>query len=221
MSILFVFFGYVLIGNLFHRVVFPETEPGEEMYPDSGDTIANPFAGEKIIFLKSGIETDGAFSERELHLLPNGSVPKAHIHDYDETFRVVQGKLTLRISHEIHVLQVGDSKTVPSGTIHQPQNQQPVELITINRVAPAGKHDLMLAQVHGFLTEKNKPPSKVEFFLQAMLFVDYYGTYTAGLPVGAQKTLSFIMAPTSRLLGYRTWRPEYSTKWKTKRRQPT
>ena len=182
---------------------------------DTGDIIINPFADEKIVFLKSGIETGGAFSERELHLLPNWSVPKAHIHDYDETFRVVQGTLTLRIDNEILELQAGDSKTVQRGTAHQPQNQQPVELITINRVSPAGKHDLMLAQTHGFLTAKSEPRSKVEFFLQAMLFVDYYGTYTAGLPVGLQKALSFIMAPTARLLGYHTWRPEYSKKWKS------
>jgi hypothetical protein len=103
---------------------------------------------------------------------------------------------------------------VPAGDIHQPMNKDTLELVTINRVVPAAKHDLMLAQTHGFLTEKDLPRTKSEFFLQAMLFVDYYGTYTADLPVPAQKILSYLIAPTARLMGYRTWKPEYSMKWK-------
>jgi hypothetical protein len=81
---------------------------------------------------------------------------------------------------------------------------------------PAGKHDLMLAQTHGFLTAKETPRSKGEFFLQAMLFVDYYGTYTADMPVPVQKTLSYLISPTARLMGYRTCTPEFSLKWKKK-----
>jgi quercetin dioxygenase-like cupin family protein len=184
------------------------------MYPVSGDIIVNAFAGEKIIFLKTGIETGGAYSLREFHLQPHGAVPRAHIHDYDETFKVTHGRLTLILNGKTRILYPGDSLTISAGDAHQPVNNDTAELITINRVTPAAKHDLMLVQTHGFLTEKTTPRSKQEFFLQAMLFVDYYGTYTAELPVGVQKILSFLLAPTARLAGHNTWKREYSMKWK-------
>jgi len=210
--------GYILLGNLFHRYIFREPEPDVSMYPVSGDEIKNEFAGERIIFLRSGVETNGAFSEREFHLQPGGAVPKAHLHEYEESFKVMRGKLTLMLNGVEHQLSPGDSITVPAGVVHQPQNKDAIELVTINRVQPAARHDLMLAQTHGFLTEKSKPRSKGEFFLQAMLFVDYYGTYTADIPVPVQKALSFMLAPTARLAGYRTWKEEYSMKWKSEKK---
>ncbi|RDC66245.1 cupin domain-containing protein [Adhaeribacter pallidiroseus] len=206
---------YIFVGQFIHRYVFPEPLPHNTMYPVAGDVITNPFAGEQITFLKSGIETNGAYSLREFRLKPGGAVPRAHMHtDYDETFKVIQGSLTVICNGSEHVLQPGDSLTIPRGTAHQPVSKGNEEIVTINRVVPAAKHDLMLAQTHGFFTEKDRPRSKAEFFLQAMLFVDYYRTYTADIPILAQKVLSFLLAPTARLLGYRTWKPQYSKKWK-------
>ncbi len=49
-------------------------------------------------------------------------------------------------------------------------------------------------------------------FLWAMLFVNYEYTMTFAL----QKMLSFLLAPAVRLIGYKTWRPEYSIKWQKK-----
>ncbi|WP_199200252.1 cupin domain-containing protein [Adhaeribacter arboris] len=157
---------YVGVGNLIHHYIFPEPEPPVDMYPVTGDSIVNDFAGEKIIFMQSGMETKGAYSIREFHLKPGGAVPRAHIHrDYEETFKVIQGRLTVICNGSEHVLRPGDSLTIPRGTAHQPINKGTVELVTINRVSPAARHDLMLAQTHGFLTEKDQPRSKGEFFL--------------------------------------------------------
>jgi hypothetical protein len=72
----------------------------------------------------------------------------------------------------------------------------------------------LLAQVHGFLTEKATPRTEWEWFMQAMLYSAYYGTYLAQPPVTVQKLLSFLVSPTARLLGYRSWYPAYSQKWK-------
>ncbi len=38
---------YVVVGNLLHYYFFPEKEPDSTMYPVSGDTINNVFAGEQ------------------------------------------------------------------------------------------------------------------------------------------------------------------------------
>ena len=208
-------FIYFICGYLIHAYVLPEPVPTEEMYPVSGDVITNSFAGEQIIFIKSGIETGGQYSVREFHLKAGGAVPRAHIHtEYDETFKVIKGTLTVILNGEERVLNPGDSLMVPRGVAHQPMNKGAIELVTMNSVSPAGLHDLMLAQMHGFFTEKERVRTKAEFFLQAMLFVNYYKTYTADLPVVVQKILSFLLAPTARIVGYRSWRSEYSMKWK-------
>jgi mannose-6-phosphate isomerase-like protein (cupin superfamily) len=113
--IVILFVGYVLIGNLFHRYIFPEHDPDVSMYPVSGDTITNAFAGEKIVFIETGIETGGAFSLRQFHLKPGGAVPKAHLHEYDETFTVTQGRMTLHWKGKTYILNPGASITVPAG----------------------------------------------------------------------------------------------------------
>lgn len=209
---------YVLIGNVFHHVISPESVPGADMYPVSGDVIVNPFAGERILFRKAGIETNGAYSEREMTLQPHGAVPQPHIHAlYDENFTVLRGRLTIVVAGAAHEFGPGQSLTIPRGVPHQPFNNSDEEVVTINRVTPAEKHDLMLAQVHGFFTEKATP--RTDFFLQAMLYAVYYDTYLAGMPIPAQKALSFTLAPTARLMGYRSWRREYSLKWKAAERR--
>lgn len=206
---------YVLLGHVLHVYVMPEPAPGRSDFPATGDVIENRAAGEKILFLKAGVDTEGAYSEREFHLAPHGAVPKTHIHtEYAETFTVTSGELTVFVAGEMHELRPGETLTVPRGVPHQPMNLGGVEAVSINRVTPAARHDLMLAQVHGFLTEREAPPGKGEFFLQAMLYSTYYDTYLAAPPVWAQKTMAFLLAPTIRALGYRSWRPEYSRKWK-------
>lgn len=142
-------------------------------------------------------------------------MPKPHIHLYqDETFVIVSGELTLMENGREFVLGPGASHTIAKGVPHQPFNRGDEPVIARVRITPAGRMDLMLAQVHGFLTEKATPRNEWEWFMQAMLYSAYYGTYLARPPVAVQKVLSFLVAPTARLLGYRSWYPAYSQKWK-------
>lgn len=214
---------YVLVGALLHQWVFPEPVPDHTNYPAAGDEIVNCLAGERLVFLRTGFETGGSYTENEIHLQPGGAVPKAHIHlKQDETFHILQGQLTLIVDGRQLVLEPGDSYTIPMGVPHQPFNNGTETVVARVRITPAGRADLMLAQVHGFLTEKEKPRREREWFLQAMLYSVYYDTYLAKPPVVVQKLLSFLIAPTARLLGYRSWYRDYSLKWKrTKPPAPT
>jgi mannose-6-phosphate isomerase-like protein (cupin superfamily) len=206
---------YVLTGALLHYWVFPEPSPGPSSQPAAGDEIVNRLSGERLVFLRTGCETGGSYTENELHLQPGGAVPKAHIHlNEDETFEIVSGHLTLMENGRELVLGPGDSHTVPKGVAHQPFNRGSEPVVARVRITPAGRMDLMLAQVHGFLTEKATPRTEWEWFMQAMLYSAYYGTYLAQPPVTVQKLLSFLVSPTARLLGYRSWYPAYSQKWK-------
>ncbi|TGL62055.1 cupin domain-containing protein [Leptospira sarikeiensis] len=206
---------YLLSGVLLHHYIFPEPLPPSELYPKPSDTILNPFASEKVIF----IETDSKkYSEAELFLQPGGAIPKPHIHpNYDETFTVKKGKLTVMSGGVTYELGPGESFTVPKGTPHQPFNHGEEELNAIVKVNPSEKWAFFLTQIHGFFTEKETPRNNIAFFLQAMLVTGYYeDTYLASPPVEVQKILSFLISPTARLFGFRSWKKEYALKWKKK-----
>ncbi|RHX85556.1 cupin domain-containing protein [Leptospira stimsonii] len=211
-----VFIGYVLVGNILHLYLFPEQSVVEEAYPIVGDTMVNRFAKERYTVLKTDRETNGRYAEVELHLEPGGAIPEAHIHsNYDETFTVLKGALTLWMDGKEFYLRPGESHTVPKGTPHRPFNREDREFVGIVRVNPPAQWALFITQFHGFLTEKQEPRTNLEFFLQAMLVSSFYGdTYLASPPISVQKVLAFIIAPTSRLLGYKSWKLENSLKWR-------
>lgn len=207
---------YVAVGALLHHWMFPEGAPDNAMLPASGEEIVN--RGERLVFLRTGTETGGSYTENEIHLQPGAAVPKAHVHlSQDEAFTVIRGRLTMMVAGQEYVLGPGDSHTVPKGVPHQPFNRGSEPVVARVRITPAGRADLMLAQVHGFLTEKETPRGEREWFLQAMLYAVYYDTYLASPSITAQKALSFLIAPTARLLGYRSWYRAYSLKWKRPR----
>ncbi len=209
-------FAYVLFGNILHRLVFPEPNPSAEVYPIVGDRIVNQFAGESYTVLKTKAETNGEYSEIELHLDPGGAIPKPHIHPhYEETFTVIRGTLKVIADGIPHILGPGESFTVPRGTAHQPFNNGKTEFVGIVKVNPPAKWDLFISQIHGFFTEKQEPRTDIEFFLQAMLVTAYYeDTYLASPPIPVQKILAFVIAPTARLLGHKSWKREISLKWR-------
>lgn len=208
---------YFLAGAILHHWVFPELSPDLKSLPLGGEEIVNRFSGERLIFIMTGVETGGEYTENEIHLQPGGAVPKAHIHLHgDETFSVLSGTLTLVENGNEIVLGPGAVHTIRKGTPHQPFNRGTEPVVARVRITPAGRADLMLAQVHGFLTERRR--SEAEWFLQAMLYSVYYDTFLASPPVWVQKTLSFLISPTARLFGYRSWYPAYSEKWKAEAR---
>ncbi len=216
--LIFLVANYIAAGALLHYWVFPEAAPDSALLSASGEEITNRFAGERLLFLRTGSETGGRYTENEIHLQPGAAVPKAHVHlNQDEAFTVVRGRLTMIVGGQEQVLGPGESYTVPKGVPHQPFNGGSEPVVARVRITPAGRADLMLAQVHGFFTEKEAPRGELEWFLQATLFAPYYDTYLASPSVATQKVLSFLIAPTARLLGYRSWYRDYSLKWKRPR----
>jgi len=86
----------------------------------AGDTIENPVTGERIVFRQTATETGGEAVVVETHVKPGGAVATAHFHPgQDERFRVLDGRLGLRVGGESLELGPGESATVPAGTVHK------------------------------------------------------------------------------------------------------
>ena len=74
-------------------------------------------AGDKIWVLASKEETQGY--EVFLQEAVPGSGPRSHSHDWDETFFVIDGDLTLRINGEESTAKAGTLVHIPAGTLHE------------------------------------------------------------------------------------------------------
>jgi quercetin dioxygenase-like cupin family protein len=86
----------------------------------TGQTIHNPVTGERITFLQTAADTDGALLEFELELAPDGKVPGAHVHpEQEERFHVLEGTMRFRLGMRTIVATAGESVVVPAGRVHK------------------------------------------------------------------------------------------------------
>ena len=81
-------------------------------------TYENPVIGDKIVFLRTSRETDGAYTLIELELAPGGG-NTLHTHrTFTETFIPLEGKLEVQCGRERRVIEPGEFFTVPVGATH-------------------------------------------------------------------------------------------------------
>jgi mannose-6-phosphate isomerase-like protein (cupin superfamily) len=91
-------------------------------------TYVNPIFKDTVTFLKTVDETNRAYSEYLLTLMPGGGNPP-HIHNrFTETFTAVTGNLGLKLGSKTLILQPGETYTVPIGTVHNFFNPGPKEI---------------------------------------------------------------------------------------------
>ncbi|MBI3389206.1 MAG: cupin domain-containing protein [Deltaproteobacteria bacterium] len=196
---------YFGLGALLHYVVFPEEKPPEWAHAKPGFAFETP-TGERVELIRGTLETDGEFAEVHFDIAPGGYVAAAHIHPrVEERFEVVSGSLTALVGDEERVISAGETLVVPPGTPHQPFNRGDVEMRSIARITPPGNGDIFFGQLSGL----DFKPS----FLQMMLFVRAYDAYPASPAPAVVGTLSFLLAPTARLVGYRSFYPEYAERF--------
>jgi mannose-6-phosphate isomerase-like protein (cupin superfamily) len=86
----------------------------------SGQIIHNPVSGERIQFLRTAQDTDGALLEFELQLTPDGKVPGVHVHpQQEERFHVLEGTMKFKLGFKTIVAGPGESVVVPAGARHK------------------------------------------------------------------------------------------------------
>lgn len=106
--------------------------------PEDGKVLVNPIGGRMSVKVRDE-DTAGAYSIHE-NVIPAGSPgPRPHLHrDYEETFYVLEGELTVRMGPRKITAPAGSFVVVPRGVVHQPSNSgtQPTRVLLI--FSPAG-----------------------------------------------------------------------------------
>lgn len=200
--------GYLLLGYLFHLIVFPEEKPEISEYFKPNDKFYSKVEG----FRQHVEKQENGYVYCALEIDPLAGGPPRHIHtSFDETFEVENGKLTIWVDGEVKQIGPGEKVIIPRGTPHKPYNETTERIRVKGTIAFPEKFAYHLPQVYGIMEEKPNFAQSPGMILQMSLFNSAgFDSYIAdGPPIIVQKVIGFMVAPIARLLGYRSYYTRY------------
>ena len=176
-----------------------------------GDKLVSRFEGfdQTVLGVKDG------WLHTRLEVMPNASGPPEHasVH-FTETFTVKKGKLSILINGEKRVLKEGETISISPMTMHKPFNETGETVIiesddTKTLPVEFGYH---LSQMYGFMDMHPSGPSMPQMLMQLSVYGDDFDSIIAGPPVGIQRAMRTLIAPTARLFGYSSYYEEFKPK---------
>ncbi len=206
MYFIIAFAAYLGVGYLFHAVIFPEQKPDISTYFRAGDVFYSKTEKIKQTVVKQEHGVVYCASSIE----PFAPGPPAHVHtDFDEVFEIANGELSVWVAGEIKKIRPGQKLHIRKGTPHKPFNTTADTIYTKNLVAFPEKFAFHLVHVYGLMDNENFGKSAGTLFQMSLMNHAGFDSYIAGPPIFVQKTLSFILAPATRLFGYKSFYPAY------------
>ncbi|RPA66972.1 cupin domain-containing protein [Cyclobacteriaceae bacterium YHN15] len=200
---------YITIGYFLHLVVFPENIPEISGYFEPGQVLNSEAEG----FRQTVVKQEYGLVSCSLEIAPHASGPPSHVHtDFDEIFEVENGMLSIIINGEIKKILPGEKLLVSKGTPHKPFNETADTLHSKGVIAFPEKFAFGLVQIYG-LMDHNPDFGKlpVTLFMLAPIQQAGFDSYLSdGPPVFIQKTLSFILTPAARLMGFKSYYKEFN-----------
>jgi mannose-6-phosphate isomerase-like protein (cupin superfamily) len=200
---------YLMIGYLFHLVIFPEKKPDVTTYFKRGQVYYSKAEG----FAQKVAKQENGFVYCDLEVHPYAPGPPIHIHTrFDETFEISNGEMSIWVDGEIRKINPGEAVHIPKGTPHKPFNET-ADTIYLKKEFPLPEHFAFgLSQVYSLMDyhpDFGKMPTMV--FLMAPIQQSGFDSYLyEGPPVPVQKLINFLVTPAARLMGFRSYYEEYN-----------
>ena len=88
-------------------------------------TIENPVTGERVTYVETSRETDGARSVADVEVGPGGGVFTHRHADHEERIDVLEGEIEVRSGGETRRIAAGGRAVIPRGTTHVWRNPSP------------------------------------------------------------------------------------------------
>ena len=101
-------------------------------------------AGGVYTILLTGGDTAGRFCLVEMRVPPGGG-PPPHRHDFEETFRVLEGEVEFTFRGERVVARAGETLNVPANAPHSFRNASGAPARLLCTCSPPGQEELFLA----------------------------------------------------------------------------
>lgn len=194
---------YLVVSIVVHHYLFPPEKVAYINYFKPGDQFNSVTEG----FHQTIISLDGEWLNARLVMQPHAPGPPEHVHaDFDETFTVKEGVLSMLINGEHKVIRAGESVFIPKGTAHKPFNESDQVVIVENKDGEKTfptKFAYYLNQLYPVIDDMGENQSTMKIVMQFSVYGSDLDTWIVGPPIGVQRALRFILAPTARLMGYK------------------
>lgn len=199
---------YLIVGVAVNSV-FPEKQPDLNGYFKPGDRLVSRFEG----FDQTVLGVDGEWLHTRLEVAPMAGGPPEHFHEhFAETFTVKSGSMSILVDGEKRTLKAGESITIPPKTRHKPFNET-TETVIVESDDPKTipvKFAYILSQLYGFMDTYPEGPPVPAMIMQLSTYGNEADSWLAdGPPLGVQKAMRIVMAPTARLMGYSSYYEAY------------
>ena len=102
-------------------------------------TIVNPLIKDEVTFTQTASGTNGRTTALLVKLMPGGGTPLHYHRNFEETFVVLEGQLTIELRNRKIVLMEGQDYTVERMDIHGFSNQSNKETIFTTIIRPGSK----------------------------------------------------------------------------------
>lgn len=213
MIVIIVIGSYLAIGYLLHYI-FPEKKPPVTGYFKPGYQFYSKVEGVRQTVIKQ----ENGFVYCDAVVEPFAAGPPKHTHtDFDETFEIANGELSVWLDGKVVKLHPGEKLFVPKGMPHKPFNETSETIRMKHAVAFPEKFAYHLAQVYGVMENTPGFGKSPGTMLQMGLFAsEGFDSYLAGdaPPVIVQKITGFVTLPLARLMGYKSFYPAYDIRKK-------
>jgi quercetin dioxygenase-like cupin family protein len=175
------------------------------------EIIFNPVTGERLLVLESTTEVFRVgFS-----ISPQSEIAGEHLHPFQEqTILVTKGELHCRINGINHVLHAGDSATIPAGARHFQSNPTDFEARSIEEFRPAGRIHSFFRVLFTLAQEGKTNRQGIPHPLIGAAFIAEFKDTVRVSSLGL-RLLFGLLAPVSRLLGYRRIIRDYIERFET------
>lgn len=207
---IFFFAGYFIIGLMVHHWILPTKTPDYSDYFKAGQSFTSKLEGLTQTIVKA---EDGQLTT-DITIEAKSNGPVTHTHEnFDETFTVKKGTLSMQYGTEIKKIEAGQSIIIPKNTPHKPFNETD-SVVLVTSVMPLD-FGYCLSQIYPFWDENeaySKPP---KILFQLAVFGDKFDSYPTenAPPKPVLKALKFLLAPTARLIGYKYYNDKYRPKF--------
>jgi len=176
--------------------------------PYAGQTLNNPYTGERIIFEQTEQDTGGALVafKHFMHSRTGPTFPEHVQLNHEERFEILAGTARYRLGGVEKQAQAGETVIIPPGAIHiNCWNAGPDELKMRHSFRPALGTDIFFETIFTLaMNGKTNTKGEVNLLQLAVLGDEIKSqTFNAGIPISLQRLALPALAMIGRLLGYR------------------
>jgi quercetin dioxygenase-like cupin family protein len=173
-----------------------------------GDQIENLRTGQKMIFLRTGKETNGELLEIDCYSPPTDTREPEHIHPQQENiFKIISGEVSFRINGKIQKALPGEKVSILPGVPHLFWNSGTTTAHYLQEFRPALRIDQLFQTFFALARDgKLDKTGAPNLFHASLIMLSHEKELRLSKPRwGLQKSAFMLLAPIGKLMGYKAY----------------